>query len=113
MPYPMWKEKSSSVRGGGGDIGIIVGIVRDFMIVDGLIFRVLLPGIEGYLLIGEITIETICGTDVPGIIIPFLTVTWIGIGEAVIGERKEGNILVDTVVIVVVMVDMMIDTRDN
>jgi hypothetical protein len=56
------------------------------MTEDGVIIRVIQAGIEGYLMIGEITIETICGEDNLGIIIPFLMVTWINIGEAVIGE---------------------------
>ncbi|MGA3086835.1 MAG: hypothetical protein ABSE95_18950 [Thermodesulfobacteriota bacterium] len=71
----MWKKKSSSDKVGGGDIGIIVGIVQDTMTVDGFIPRVIQPGIEGYLMTGEITIETTCGTDNLGIIIPLITVT--------------------------------------
>ena len=68
-------------------------------------FQVIQPGIEGYLMTGEITIETICGEDVLGIIIPFLTVTWIDIGGVVIGETTmNGNILEDMAVIVVGMV---------
>ena len=38
MQSPMWKQKSSSAKVGGGDIGIIVGIVQDIMTVDGFIF---------------------------------------------------------------------------
>jgi hypothetical protein len=81
-----WKKKSSSDKVGGGDIGIIVGIVRDTMTMDGVFIRVLQPGIEGYPMTGEIIIETTCGTGALGIIIPSIMVTWIGIGEAVIGE---------------------------
>ena len=52
---------------------------------------------------GEITIETIGGEDNLGIIIPFLTVTWIDIGEAVIGEMTmDGDMEV-----------MVVETKDN
>ena len=97
MQSPMWKKKSSFDRVGGGDIGIIVGIVRDIMTTDGVFIRVLPAGIEGYLMTGEIIIETAGGADIPGIIIPSITVTWIDIGEAVIGETTmDGTVLVDT-----------------
>ena len=120
MLSPMWKKKSSSDKVGGGDIGIIVGIVQDTMTADGLIIKVIQAGIEGYLMTGEITIETVCGTDGLGIIILLIMVTWIDIGEAVIGEvTMVGKILVDKVVLldmVVVLVDpavLVIDTKDN
>ena len=123
MQSPMWEKKSSSGKVGGGDIGVIVGIAQDIMTGDGVIIRVIQPGMEGYLMTGEITIETICGTDDLGIIIPSITVTWIDIGEAVIGEMTmDGDIQVDTAVpvlvgTVAVQVDMaavlVIDTQDN
>ncbi len=97
MQSPMWKKKSSFDKVGGGDIGIIVGIVQDTMTMAGDFIRVLQAGIEGYLMTGEITIETTGGADIPGIIIPSITVTWIDIGEAVIGEMiMDGIVLVDT-----------------
>jgi hypothetical protein len=71
----MWKKKSSSGKVGGGDIGVIVGIAQETMTGDGVIIEVIQPGMEGYLVTGEITIETICGMDDLGIIIPFITVT--------------------------------------
>jgi hypothetical protein len=37
------------------------------MTMDGIIIGVILPGIEGFLPTGEITIETIGGRDGPGI----------------------------------------------
>ena len=90
----MWKEKSSSDRGGGGDIGIIVGIVQDTMTVGGVIIVVIQPGIARFLITGEITIEAIRGTDNPGIINPLIIGTWIDIGEATIGKMTlEGVIL--------------------
>jgi hypothetical protein len=89
------------------------------MTMDGVIIVVIQPGIEGYLMTGEITIETICGEDDLGIIIPFITATLIDIGGAVIGEMiMWGDILVDTVVvlvdmvIVVVVEDMMVTVED-
>jgi hypothetical protein len=124
MQSPMWEKKSSSNKVGGGDIGVIVGIVQDTMTGDGVIIRVIQAGIEGYLMTGEITIETICGTDDLGIIILFITVTWIDIGEAVIGEMiMDGDILVGMVedlvgmaavpVLVVVLVDTVEDLVDT
>jgi hypothetical protein len=71
----MWKKKSSFDKAGGGDDGIIVGIVRDTMTVAGVFMGDLQAGIEGYLMTGGITIETTCGVDVLGIIIPSITVT--------------------------------------
>ncbi len=81
MQSLMWEKKSSSNKAGGGDIGIIVGIVQDTMTVIGVIIMAIRAGIEGYLITGEITIETIGGTDDLGIIVPYITVIWIDIGE--------------------------------
>ena len=57
-------------------------------------------------------------TDDLGIIIPFITVTWIDIGEAVIGEMTmNGNILeymgVIVVSMVVVLEDMVVNVVDT
>jgi hypothetical protein len=113
MPSPMWKEKSSSGRGGGGDIGIIVGIVQDTMTVDGIIIVVIRNGIEGYLMTGGITIETIGGMAGLGIIVPFLMVTWIGIGEVSIGEMTmDGTIPASIGVVIGAMTVLVIDTED-
>ena len=109
----MWKEKSSSARGGGGDTGRIAGIVQEPITVDGFIIGVFRNGTEGYLVTGGITIETTGGTGDPGIIIPFLTVTWIGIGEAAIGERKEENIAVDRSAVPVDTAVTRRGTKDN
>jgi hypothetical protein len=110
----MWKKKSSSNKVGGGDIGVIVGIVHDTMTGDGVIIMVIQPGIKGFLMTGEITIETICGTDDPGIIILFITVTWIDIGEAIIGKiTMVGDILMEPVIVVDLIVALGIDTQDN
>ena len=70
---------------------------------------------------GEIIIETICGEDDLGIIIPFVMATLISIGGAVMGEMVvEGDILVamvvvteDTVVSVEGTVVLMVETEDN
>jgi hypothetical protein len=113
MPSPMWKEKSSSGRGGGGDIGIIVGIVQDTMTVDGIIIVVIRNGIEGYLMTGGITIGTIGGMAGLGIIAPFLMVTWIDIGEAAIGEMTmDGNVPSDPAVVTGAMTVLVIDVED-
>ena len=74
MQSLMWKMRSSSDRVGGGGIGIIVGTGQDTMTMDGLIIAVILPGIEGSLITGEMTIETIGGKDTPGIIVPFIAI---------------------------------------
>jgi hypothetical protein len=81
---------------------------------DGVIIMVIQPGIKGYLMTGEITIETICGTADLGIIILFITVTWIDIGEATIGKMTmDGDTLMETVIVVDLMVALGIDTQDN
>ncbi len=95
MPSLMWKEKSSSDRGGGGGIGKIVGIVPDIMTMAGFITVVFRNGTGGYPPTGMKTTGTIRGMDDTGIIIQFLTTTWIGIGEGGIGRKKGGNIQVN------------------
>jgi hypothetical protein len=94
----MWKQKFSSDRGGGGGIGIIVGIFQDTMTMDGRIIGGIRPGIDGYPMTGETTIETMYGGDGLGIIIPYITVILTDTGGAIIGEIiMDGNILADTV----------------
>ncbi len=88
------------------------------MTMDGVIIVVIRPGIEGYLMTGEITIETIYGEDDLGIIIPFITETLTDIGGAVMGEMTvEGNILeymgVIVVSMVVVLEDMVVIVVDT
>ena len=81
------------------------------MTVAGDFIRVLQAGIEGYLMTGEITIETTGGADVPGIIIPSITVTWIDIGEAVIGEMiMDGTVLVDMIAVLVGAKEALVNT---
>jgi hypothetical protein len=69
MPFLMLRKKYFSEEVGGGDLGVASGIVQNTMIAAGLII-VLIPhlGIEEYLMIGEVIIETISGVVVLGII---------------------------------------------
>ena len=114
MPFPMWKGKSSFDRGGGGDIGIIAGIVQDTMTGGGVIIVVIQPGIARYLMTGEITIEAIRGTDNPGIITPLIIGTWIDTGEATIGNMTmEGVIQEEPAIGEDRMVARGIDAQDN
>jgi hypothetical protein len=84
------------------------------MIVIGGTITGIRTGIEGSLITGEITIETIGGTDDLGIIVPYRTVTWIDIGEGVIGEmimagglRMDEEAEMDVEVLTDVMVGMV------
>jgi hypothetical protein len=69
MPFPMLKKKYFSEEVGGGDLGVVIGIVQSTMITDGFIIVILHPGTEEYLMIGDIIIATISGMVVLGILI--------------------------------------------
>jgi hypothetical protein len=81
----MLREIYISDKVGGGDITVDIGIVRDPMIRAGVIIVVIHLGMEEYLLIGEVIIETIPGVVVLGILITSITVILIIIGVVVIG----------------------------
>jgi hypothetical protein len=85
MPFLVFRKKYFSGKVGGGGITVGIGIVQDTMITDGVIIVVIPLGIEEYLMIGEIVIETICGVDILGIPVTFVMVILIGIGVVVIG----------------------------
>jgi hypothetical protein len=85
MPFLMFRKKYFTDKVGGGGLMVDIGIVQDTMITDGAITVVIPLGIEEYLTIGEIVIETICGVVVLGIIITFAMVIFVGIGGVVIG----------------------------
>ncbi len=113
MPSPMWKEKSSSARGGGGGIGKIVGTAPEIMTGAGCIIVVFRNGTMGYPMTGGITIEATCGTDAPGSIIPFLTVTWIDIGEAAILAKNGENIAANVSAVPVDAAIVMTGAKDS
>lgn len=85
MLFLMLREIYISDKVGGGDITVDIGIVRDPMIRAGVIIVVIHLGMEEYLLIGEVIIETIPGVVVLGILITSITVILIIIGVVVIG----------------------------
>jgi hypothetical protein len=101
-------SKFSSVKDGGGGIGIIVGIVQDTTTMDGLIIKVPQAGIEGYRPTGEIIIETGSGVEDPGNILKFTTMTLIDIG----GEATGGKI-VDENILVAVMSEAEVGEKDS
>ena len=82
-----------------------IGIVQDTMITDGVIIVVIPLGIEEYLMIGDIVIATICGEDIPGIIVTLAMVILIGIGVVVIGVMTmDGDIPAAATCMAVVLV---------
>jgi hypothetical protein len=85
MPFLVSRKKYISDKVGGGGITVVIGIVQDTMITDGVIIVVILLGIKEFLMIGEIVIATICGAVVLGILVTFLRMILIGIGVVVIG----------------------------
>jgi len=94
MPFLVFRKIYISDKVGGGGITVIIGIVQDTMIRDGLIIVVIPLGIEEFLMIGEIVIATICGVVVLGILVTFLRMILIGIGVVVIGVlTMDGDLL--------------------
>jgi hypothetical protein len=85
MPFLAFRKKYISDKVGGGGITVVIGIVQDTMITDGVIIVVIPLGIKEFLMIGEIVIATICGAVVLGILVTFLRMILIGIGVVVIG----------------------------
>ena len=99
MPFLVFRKKYFSGKVGGGGITVGIGIVQDTMITDGVIIVVIPLGIEEYLMIGEIVIETICGVDILGIPVTFAMVILIGIGVVVIGVlTMDGDVPVGSLV---------------
>jgi hypothetical protein len=100
MPFLMLRKNcfSGMVRGGG--VTTDVGIVQNTMIADGLIIVIHLPGIEEYLVIGEIVTEIIGGVVIPGILLTSLMAISIIIGVVVSGVMIMGGavLAVDVVV---------------
>ncbi len=85
MPFLAFRKKYISDKVCGGGITVVIGIVQDTMITDGVIIVVIPLGIKEFLMIGEIVIATICGAVVLGILVTFLRMILIGIGVVVIG----------------------------
>lgn len=99
MRSPMLTKISSSGLAGGGDAGMVAGIVPDIMTMAGSIITAIRTGMEGSLMTGGIIIETMSGKGTPGIIVPFLTGIWTGIGEMNGGDMTTaGIILADPIV---------------
>jgi len=64
------------------------------MITDGVIIVILHPGMEEYLVIGDVITATISGLVVLGILLTSITAILIIIGVVVIGEQTmDGNVL--------------------
>jgi hypothetical protein len=80
MPFLMLTKNYFSDKVGGGGITVDIGIVHNPMIGAGLIIVVIHLGIEEYLMIGEIIIETIRGVVILGIILTFAMLILIIIG---------------------------------
>ena len=85
MPFLTWRPIYFSREAGGGDPGAAIGIVRNTMIMDGLIIAARHPGTAGYPMAGEIIIEAVFGVVVLGIPLRFITIISIGIGVVVNG----------------------------
>jgi hypothetical protein len=99
MPFLVSRKTYISDKVGGGDITVVIGIVQDTMIRDGLIIVVIPLGIKEFLMIGEIVIATICGVVVLGILVTFLRMILIGIGVVVIGVlTMDGDLLLGSLV---------------
>jgi hypothetical protein len=94
---------SSSITVIGGVRGKVVGIGHSIMTEGGVSIRVYHLGMEVYQEVGEIIIEPICGEDILGLIVIYLTMNFGRTGEAGTrldtGETNEIGVLkVDTVV---------------
>jgi hypothetical protein len=68
MPFPTFRKKCFTGGGGGGDPGMVIGIVQNTTIAIGLIIAVFHLGIEECPMIGGIVTEITGGVVVPGII---------------------------------------------
>jgi hypothetical protein len=66
---------------GGGDRGRVAGIALGSMVQVGWFIEVSPLGMQEYIHIGEITIETICGVDIDGIIAGYLIMSFVVIGK--------------------------------
>jgi hypothetical protein len=85
MPFLVLRKNYFFETVHGGDITVAIGIVQNTMITDGLIIVVIPPGIEEYLLIGDIVIATTCGVDILGVLLKSITAILKIIGVVVIG----------------------------
>jgi hypothetical protein len=92
---------------GGGDRGGVAGIALEIIVQVGWFIEVSLLGMQEYIRIGEITIETMCGVDIDGIIARYLIMSSIvigkvgttgGIGETTVtGVLKADTIMADKI----------------
>jgi hypothetical protein len=82
---------------GGGDRGRVAGTALGSMGQVGWFIKVSPLGMQEYIHIGEITIETICGVDIDGIITVYLIMSFVVIGKVGttqgIGETTETGVL--------------------
>ena len=82
---------------GGGDRGRVAGIALGSMVQVGWFIKVFPLGMQEYIHIGEITIETICGVNIDGIIAVYLIMSFVVIGKVGttqgIGETTETGVL--------------------
>ena len=82
---------------GGGDRGRVAGIALGSMVQVGWFIKVSPLGMQEYIHIGEITIETICGEGIDGIIAGYLIMSFVVIGKVGttegIGETTETGVL--------------------
>jgi hypothetical protein len=78
---------SSSITVTGGVHGKVVGTAHSIMTEGGVSIRVFHLGIEAYQEVGEIIIEPICGEDILGNTVEYLTMNFEVTGEA--GNRAD------------------------
>jgi len=94
MPFLMLRKNYFSKEVGGGDLGVVIGIVHNTMITDGVIIVILHLGMEEYLVIGDIIMAPISGGVVLGIPLTSITAILTIIGVVVIGVMTmDGDVL--------------------